>query len=171
MRPVVYFVACSLDGFIAGPNGEIDWLFTDGDFGYADFYKTVDTLVMGRKTLETALSFGAYPYPGKRAVVFSRKQTDCDVPEVELTSDDPAAVLNRLTGGPGEKIWLVGGAELAHTCLRQKLVDELILSVHPVTLGNGIPLFPSDQTRTGWHLDHTRTFERGLLQLTYSKIG
>jgi len=72
MRKLILFIATSLDGYIAGPNGEIDWLFTDQEYGYSEFYATIDTVVMGRKTYDLSLSFGEYPYPGTQAFVFSR---------------------------------------------------------------------------------------------------
>lgn len=88
MRPVVCFIATSLDGYIAGPAGEIDWLFTDQDYGYTPFFETVDAVVMGRKTYDLCLSFDVYPYPGRTAYVWlrSRQGKDAQATFVQATS-------------------------------------------------------------------------------------
>lgn len=171
MRKVSYFVAATLDGFIAGLDGGIDWLFTDGDYGYDAFYSSVDALVMGRRTFEVALSFGKYPYAGKRAVVFSKKGFRTDVADVEVTPEDPAAVVRRLKKEPGSTIWLVGGAVVAKPLFAADLVDELVVSIHPVTLGEGIPLWPPGLRGRKWRLVDSEAFESGLVQLVYARSG
>jgi dihydrofolate reductase len=167
MREVCYFVACSLDGFIAGPDASIDWLFTDGDYGYADFYREVDCLLVGRQTFETALSFGEYPYAGKRVCVFTRGGFRSPVTEAEVVQADPASFVASLKQFPGGRIWLVGGGELAGALAQARLVDELVVSVHPVTLGRGVPLFQPHDGRGHWEVTRTLGYPTGLVQTTY----
>ena len=143
MRPLVCFIAASLDGYIAGPSGEIDWLFTDQDYGYIPFYANVDTVVMGRKTYDLCLTFAEYPYPGILNYVMSGH-----APVAARTNTPPScpAMLRKLLKGlkqkEGNKIWLVGGSALVGEAITHDLLDELIVSVHPMVLGDGVPLFP-----------------------------
>ncbi len=169
MRKVSYFVAASLDGYIARLDGGIDWLFSDGDYGYDAFYSSVDAVVMGRKTFEVSLSFGNYPYKGKRAVVFSKKGFKTELSDVEVTAEDPSGVVRRLKGEPGSTIWFIGGAVLAKPLFAADLIDEVVASIHPVTLGEGIPLFPPGIPGRPWKLIDSEEFPTGLLQLTYRR--
>lgn len=170
----VVYTAASLDGFIARPDGSIDWLPTEplpdgGDYGYADFVATIDTHVMGRNTFEQVLTFGAWPYAGKRFVVLSRGSVD--VPEalqaqVEVLDLEPAALLAHLGATGTRRIYVDGGVTIQRF-LRAGLIRELILTRIPVLLGSGIPLFgdvPQDIP-----LEHvqTRTFANGLVQSRY----
>lgn len=167
MRKVSYFVACSLDGYITGKDGDISWLFTDGDYGYADFYAETDTLLMGRTTFDVSMTFGECPYLGKEVLVFSRTKSGTPHPGIRYLNDDPAASTRRLKSEPGNTIWLVGGSQLAAPLLQEKLVDELVLSIHPVTLGDGIPLFPNGMPKTDWKVIASKIFDSDLVQLTY----
>jgi dihydrofolate reductase len=169
MKPLSYFVASSLDGYIARPDGGIEWLFTDADYGYADFYASVDTILMGRRTFEPMLREGVFHYPGKRTFVFSTTLASTPFPEVAVVRGDPAELVTSLKRGGGGKIWLVGGSSLAAPLFRAGLVDELVVSFHPVTLGAGIPLFPPGDAAGRWRLLSLRTFARGLVQLTYER--
>lgn len=117
MRTVVLFIATSLDGYIAGPAGGIDWLFHDQDYGYAEFYDGVEYLVMGHKTYETALSFEEWPHPGKRTFVFIRTGRAKGRPDVYFVDEDVSSLVNRLKAGDGGHIWLVGGPELIRAFL------------------------------------------------------
>jgi dihydrofolate reductase len=169
MRDVSYFVACSLDGFIARLDESFDWLFHDDDYGYAEFYRSVDCVVMGRKTLDAALKFVEYPYTGKRGYVFSRHQQQSPVPDVEFVSEDPARFVKKLKLQPGGRIWVVGGGEIASALLQANLIDEMVLSIHPITLGQGIPLFERHGVETRWSVYSTRAYQNGLVQVTYRK--
>ncbi len=169
MRDVTYFVACSLDGFIARLDESFDWLFTDDDYGYAEFYRSVDCVVMGRKTFDAALHFVEYPYPGKRAYVFSRRAAESPIVEAEFVSEDPARFVKKLKLQPGGRIWVVGGGAIAAALLQAGLIDEMVLSIHPITLGQGVPVFERHGIETRWSVYSTRVYQSGLVQVTYRK--
>lgn len=144
-RKIVLFIAASLDGYIATQEHSLDWLFAvegEGDNGYAAFYETVDTIIMGRTTYDWVMDYekGKFPYPGRECYVFSNTKTGIDA-NVRFTSGDIAPFVKALKAKPGKHIWLVGGGELIAAFLREHLVDEIILTIAPVLLGTGIPLF------------------------------
>jgi dihydrofolate reductase len=168
MRPLVCFIAASLDGCLAGPNGEIDWLFTDQDYGYTEFYARVDTVVMGRKTYDLCRSFKEYPYPGIPNYVWSRTNRGSDE-RATFVAEPVAEFLTELKRRPGKSIWLVGGGELVGEAITHDLLDELILSVHPILLGEGIPLFPRGLPTRTLQFIRSETFNSGLVQLTYRR--
>lgn len=168
MRKLVLFIATSLDGYIAGPKGEIDWLFTDQDYGYREFYATIDTVLIGRKTYELALSFEDYPYEDVEVIVFSRGNWPAN-PDVRFVSCDLGAVVSDLKSRPGKNIWLVGGAEIVAECLLHDLIDEFVISIHPVILGSGIPLFENGLPRRQLQYSNCETFNTGLVQITYTR--
>jgi dihydrofolate reductase len=170
-RRVRYFVASSLDGYIARTDGSIGWLFHDADYGYAAFYSTVDTVVMGRTTYELSLSFGAHAFPGVKVYVFSRTKAGTHDERAEFVAGDVGAFIAGLRGQPGRDIWLVGGAQLACEFLAADLIDEYIVSIHPVLLGSGIPLFPVNGREAVLRFEGARTFASGLVQLRYQREG
>lgn len=169
MRRLVLFIATSLDGYIAGPSGEIDWLFQDQDYGYAKFYESVEYVVMGRKTYETALSFEQWPHPGKQTFVFTRTGAARGHPDVAFVRDEVRSFVERLRPGQVGDIWLVGGAELTHAFVEADLLDELVISVHPVLLGSGIPLVRGAFLSRRYRLQSAQTYETGLVQLAYTR--
>jgi dihydrofolate reductase len=168
MRPLVCFIATSLDGYIAGPAGEIDWLFTDQDYGYTPFYANVDTVVMGRKTYDLCLTFAEYPYPRIPNYVWSRTRRGTDE-HATFVSGDMVALLKELKDKEGKTIWLVGGSALVGEAIKYDLLDELIVSVHPTVLGDGLPLFPRDLPKTQFQFIKSEPFNTGLVQLTYRR--
>jgi dihydrofolate reductase len=169
-RKIILFIATSLDGMIARADGGIDWLFTDQDYGYAAFYESVDTLIMGRKTFEQALSFGEYPYPGKQAYVLSRRRFKTDRPDVEVTADLPG-LLRSLRANPGQHIWCVGGAEIAKQLFELGEIDELRLFLHPIILGHGLSLFDGLKRDIKLRLTGTHAFDSGLVEVHYRVEG
>ena len=159
MRRLVYYVACSLDGFIAREDGSFDFALPDGEhlqdlmrrfpetfpghlrgaLGIAAPNQCFDTVLMGRATYEVALKLGiTSPYPHLKQYLFSRAIAESPDPGVELVHDDPAATVKRLKQETGKDIWLCGGARLAAAVFSE--IDELILKFNPVVLGTGIPL-------------------------------
>ena len=166
MRNVILFIATSLDGYIAGPAGEIDWLFADQDYGYTEFLANVDTVLMGRKTYDVSLSFGEYPYRGTRGFVWSRTRSGQDA-NVTFVSKDVGPFVSALKQETGRNIWLVGGAELVAECVRHDLIDEFMIFVHPIILGNGIPLFQAPLPRRTLRVTQLERFSSGLVQLSY----
>ena len=167
MRKVKLFIATSLDGFIADKNGGIDWLFTDQDYGYADFYASIDTTLTGYKTYEDILGFGEFPYPGKTNYVFSRQHQQAGHNPVTFIATDIAGFVRQLKQQPGQDIWLVGGGQINEVLLQAGLIDVLIVSIHPVVLGEGRPLFAGHAGMQDFKLMASKDFESGLVQLTY----
>ncbi|MBG1267811.1 dihydrofolate reductase family protein [Nostoc sp. WHI] len=168
MRKIKLFIASSLDGYIARQSGEVDWLFTDQDYGYTEFFDQVDTVIMGNKTYQQLLSFGEYPYQGKQAFVFSKTAQNIIDNNVKFVSSDWKSLINTLRQSSGRDIWLVGGAQTIHYFLINGFIDELILSIHPIILGNGIPLIVNDlNLETALQLKDVKTYESGLLQVFY----
>ncbi len=168
---VILFIAASLDGYIAGPDDDLSWLFTDEDFGFTDFYSDVDTLVMGRGTYEVVSGYIDWPYPGKRAIVVSRSaEVDIDTPDTELYSEDLQSLVDKLSSDGAERVWLVGGGELVKSFLKQGLLDEITVSMHPILLGHGVPLFPGGFQRTMLMLKDTKVYDGGLVQLNYHVV-
>lgn len=164
-RRLKLFIASSLDGFIARKDGSIDWLFTDADYGYRDFFSSIDTVLVGRKTYEQSLAFfeGA-PFSGKLCYVFTRKAGG-KAAQVTFVSGEIAEFTRGLKDEPGSDIWLVGGSEII-VSLRH-LIDDFIISVHPVILGGGIPLFTGDWEEKALALVNASSFKSGLVQLHY----
>jgi dihydrofolate reductase len=131
MRPVILFSAMSLDGFIAGPQGEIDWLFQDADYGYAAFYDRIGTMLMGRKTFDFVNSLTPYPHSDRENIVFTRSPKSSEADYLHFIQDDPVSFTKQLKTIPGKPIWLVGGGAINQLFVEAGLVDEMILSVHP----------------------------------------
>jgi dihydrofolate reductase len=168
MRKVVYGGAMSLDGFIAGPNGEYDWIVMDPDLDFVAAMARFDTFLIGRKTFEAMRRMGdaAPPTPGIRHFVFSRtlRAEECPYP----LSDDAERVVTDLRQEPGKDIALFGGGELFRSLLAAGLVDEIAMSVVPVLLGGGIPLLPSPAGRARLKLKNQRVYEKaGTIALEY----
>jgi len=169
MRPVILFIATSLDGCIARTDGGIDWLFTDQDYGFREFFSCVDTVIMGRKTYEVSRSFGEYPYAGRSGYVFSRSRSGQRDEHVQFIAADPTEFVSDLRSKPGKHVWLVGGSELVGDFIRKDLIDEYVISIHPVILGSGIPLFRVPLPTQKLIFRDCTTFDSGLVQVTYSR--
>ena len=170
MRKVIYGGAMSLDGFIAGPNGEYDWIVMDPDIDFAALMNRFDTFLIGRKTFEAMRRMGsASPAaPGIRNIVFSRTLRPGDCPKSMTLSDDAAGFVADLRNTPGKDIALFGGGELFRSLLAVGLVDEVAFSVVPVLLGGGIPLLPSPADRARLRLKGHRVYEKtGTVGLEY----
>ena len=178
MRKVKYSVASSLDGFIARPDGSVDWLFTDGDYGMSEFFKSIDAALLGRKTYEFAISHGPKPKKsrnsqkksrfGLKSYLFSRTTKPMPGEDVELVNENAGEFVRRLKSESGKDIWLLGGGELARSLLAEGVVDEIALAVHPVLLGSGIPLFPEIGKQIKLELMESKPHSNGLVRLVYS---
>ena len=167
MRRIILHIAASLDGYIAGPDGEIDWLFHDADYGMTEFFRSVDTAVMGRKTWDAAVAMGHSKFVGMQHYIVTRTPHASDDKEVEFVGSDVVALVSGLRATAGKDIWLVGGGEIVRLFLDANLIDEMVISVHPLVLGEGIPLFPIGG-RVPLKFEKTISFESGLVQLFYS---
>lgn len=164
-RRLKLFIAASLDGFIARKDGSIDWLFTDADYGYRDFFSSIDTVLVGRKTYEKSLAFFQdASFSAKLCYVFTRKAGG-KAGRVCFMSGDIAEFTKGLKDEPGSDIWLVGGSEIIAAL--KHLIDDFIVSFHPRILGEGIPLFSGQWTETALELADAATFPSGLVQLHY----
>jgi dihydrofolate reductase len=164
MRRVLYRVAASLDGFIAGPNGEIDWIVADPTFDFASLYAGVDTVLLGRRTYEMTLQPGAPPWPaGWRIYVFSKTLGAARHAGVTVVSGNIGATVAALRSEPGRDIWLFGGGSLfaAH------VVDQIEVAVMPVLLGGGTPLVSAGTPRSGLILTRSNTSPSGIVNLQY----
>lgn len=173
-RRVVYSVATSLDGFVARDDGAVDWLFTEGDFGFDAFLASVDTVLMGRTTYEHVLDLvgdpAGWPYADKKTYVFSRTRGGTQDERCRFLDDDPADVIAALREAPGGDLWLVGGGTLASAFLAADLVDVLHLAVHPIALGHGRPVFDGAAVERRFRLTRTKPHASGLVQLEYERV-
>jgi dihydrofolate reductase len=173
MRKIVLGLGISLDGYIARPNGAVDFLFMPKDYSMGPFFATIDTYLMGRKTLDAALKMSGKPYtsPGGLATyVFSHSQPPGERDGLTFVNESPAAFVRRLRKRAGKDIWLMGGGELARDFLKADLVDELYIGVVPVLLGEGIPLFPSGFPQRNFSLIENKTFSKGMIALKYKRV-
>jgi dihydrofolate reductase len=170
MRRVRLSVAVSVDGYIAGPNGESDWIVMDPDIDFGALMGAFDTVLLGRKTYEAARRQGAGAMPGKQTFVFSRtlRQEECPG---ETLSSDPAETVTALRRAPGKDLWLFGGGELFRSMLELGLVDAVELAVIPVLLGGGLPLLPQRAKQAGLRLVRHRLYPKtGTLALEYEPV-
>jgi dihydrofolate reductase len=181
-RRIILDLAVTLDGFIEGENGEVDWCIMDSEMGFINFLNQIDTILYGRKSYELWGQFS----PGiedtetekelwelvhsKEKYVFSRMQKGTDHKAIFI-NDNIVEEVNKLKNKPGKDIWLYGGASLITTFINLGLVDEFRLSVHPVILGEGKPLFIDIKQRLNLKMVNTRTFSSGVVQLIYHLKG
>ena len=174
MRKVILGVAVSLDGFIEGPNGEYDWCFTDQDYGMSEFMKRVDAIFFGRKSYEMMNAAGApegpSPWAKKKSYVFSNTMKNKPA-DAELVSGNIGDRVRAIKKDSGKDIWLFGGASLTTSLMKEKLVDELWLAVHPILLGKGKPLFSGLETRIKTKLISSKTYDTGLVSLVYEVVS
>ena len=171
MRTVTYGAACSLDGFITGPNESLDWLRWTQDASdiMTAYWKPVDTILMGRKTWDISLKLGDPPIDMSRVhtYVFSRTLDRIDRQGMTLVKEDPAEFVRALKATPGGDICLMGGSDFARPLMAAGVVDELGINVHPVLLGSGVPLFVDAGRRISLALKESRTIAGGCVYSTY----
>ncbi len=171
MRNVVLGLGISLDGYIARPDGSVDFLFMPKDYSMGPFFATIDTALMGRKTYDVALKMGGGSYNdlGLRSYVFSHSQPPGERGGVTFVNEPLKSFLEKLCNRPGKNIWLMGGGELARDFLKDDLIDELYIGIVPVLIGEGIPLFPSGFPQREFTLLENKTFSKGLIALKYAR--
>lgn len=171
MRKVLLGLGISLDGYIARPDGAVDFLFMPRDYSMGPFFATMDTALMGRKTYDVALKMGGgnFSNPAMKNYVFSHSQPPGERGGVTFVNESPKNFLAKLRKHPGKNLWLMGGGDLARSFLKDDLVDELYLGIVPTLLGEGIPLFPSGFPQREFILLENKTFSKGLIALKYKR--
>ena len=164
----------SLNGKIAKKDGSVDWLESipnpdKSDYGYGDFYASIDTTIQGNSTYNQVMGWGIdFPYADKKNYVFTRKTNLSNTQYVDFISDDHISFIKQLKSHPGSDIWLVGGGQLNTLFLNNKLLDEIILFVMPIVLSEGIDLFGSIPKETALELLESKTYNNGVVELRYS---
>ena len=171
-RNVVVHIATSADGYIARPDGDLEWLTSrpapEGFYGMNAFMRTIDTKVLGRKTYEASLRMGARFDLKDRYIVFSRQAPPADAPPgVEFVSEAIGPFVSRLRAQPGKDIWLMGGGDIIASFLDEQAIDEFVISVAPVFIGEGIPLIAPRHRHVALELISVERFDDGLVQSRY----
>lgn len=170
---IVYYVAMSLDGRIATSDGGIGWLApfegTGEDYGCADFCSSIDAVLLGRTTYEQCLTLENWALPAKPCWVFSRQPLSAALSNVIGTSKSPLEVARELQDRHLRRAWLIGGGKLAASFRAAGLITEMIVSVIPVVLGAGIPLFDGPGPASALSLVETKTYANGIVQMRYTK--
>lgn len=171
-RKVVLYIAMSLDGFIAKPDNDLSWLNIvekEGeDYGYSNFCNTTDTIIIGRKTYDKVVSMGfENPHPDKTTYIVTKTPRPQNG-NLIYYSDDIIHLVNKLKSESGKNIYCDGGAEIVNLLLNNHLLDEMIISVIPILLGEGIKLFNNSLNENKLTFQHTKAFESGLVQLHYA---
>jgi dihydrofolate reductase len=171
MRKVVFGGANSLDNYFARKDDAVDWLMWTDEVGkiMADYFKTIDTIVMGRRTYEVAIAMGQGDgsTPGMKTYVFSRTLKPRSTKKLEITSEDVAEVVGRLKQEEGKDICIMGGGLLAKSLFEADLIDEIEFNIHPVLLGSGIPLFYEMSRQIDLELIDCKTLKTGCVLVTY----
>ncbi|HUR32862.1 MAG TPA: dihydrofolate reductase family protein [Vicinamibacterales bacterium] len=169
MKRLRYNLAISLDGYIARPGGQFDWIIDDPSIDFAALTSQFDTVVMGRRTYEVMRSLGPAAVLQSVAVVVCSKTLDGHTaPGVSLLSSGVSDAIAEMKRGHGKDIWLFGGGELARTLIDADLVDTIEVSIMPVMLGEGIPMLQAGSTSPVLELTHYQTLTSGIVQLTYA---
>lgn len=171
MRQLVYSVATSLDGFIAGPNGEYDWIVQDPTIDFAELYRGYDTIVMGRLSYDAMLREGHTPKEfGMKVFVASTTLDPATHRDITVVGSDLAKAVAELKRKSGKDIWLFGGGTTFRSLLDAGLVDRIDVSLIPTLLGGGIPLIPQGR-RWSLQFKDSRTFPSGIVSLSYTVVS
>ena len=170
-KKLILYIATSLDGYIAAPNDDLSFLSIvekEGqDYGYGSFLKTVDTVILGRKTYDWVMTnAGQLSYPDLKVYVITREKRE-SVGNVEFYSGDLEELVKKIKSEPGKNIFCDGGAQIVNQLLKFELIDEFVISVVPVLLGNGTKLFQDIMPTQNLKLIESKQFETGLVQLRY----
>jgi dihydrofolate reductase len=163
-RNLVLFIATSIDGYIATKDESLEWLYNvegEGDNGFSEFYETVDTVLLGKRTYDWVMKqeIEEFPYKNKECYVFTRSSID-DTEDVKFVNDNITEFVDKLKSKDGKNIWIVGGGELLHSFIQEKLVDEIIITIAPTLIGHGIPLFREGEFKLDLSLIGMRTFNQ-----------
>jgi dihydrofolate reductase len=168
MRRVRYSVVMTLDGYIAGPKGEADWITADPDFDFTAMFNQFDTLLVGRRTFDAMVIARRMTMPGMKTIVFSRSLRREDYPEVAIVANDQQETLAALKASPGKDIWLFGGGALFRSLAEDGLVDTVEVRIVPILLGAGVPLSPDPRNRIKLALTCHKVYQTGIVSLEYA---
>jgi len=170
VRRIRYSVAMSLDGYIAGPKGEADWIIMDPEIDFIALFNQFDTMLLGRKTFEAALKQGgAGEMPGMQTYVFSRTLRQQDHPGVTIVAETQTTMLTELKKKAGKDIWLMGGGSLFSSLVAVGMVDTVEVAVIPVVLGTGVPLVAPSAQQVKLKLANTKWYKKtGIVSLAYA---
>lgn len=178
MPQTILYIATSLNGYIARPDGNIDWLTSfpypaSGDYGYAHLLSHIGTIIMGRRTYTELCSFGIdWPYTNMDTyIITGNKHLEVRTPRTYLLHHDFETFMNQLKASAKQDIWLVGGGEIVTMFANLDLIDRMIISIIPKVISDGIPLFAGSPIDSDWSLINTETFETGVVNLTYEKAA
>lgn len=171
-RKAIVYIATSLDGYIAKENDDLSFLsmaeMEGEDFGYSHFEKSIDTIIMGRKTYDwLKTQIPELPYPNQSVYVVSKTPRSNDG-HIQFLSEDLSNHVKKLKTEQGKNLFIVGGAQVIKTLLENKLIDEFIITMIPILLGNGIPLFLKDYPEQALELTNSNVYKNGVVQLHYT---
>lgn len=172
-RKVILYIASSLDGYIAKPNDDLSFLSIvqqDGeDYGYADFVKSVDTVILGRKTYDWVMTqVPEFPHADKNSFIITRTSRP-SVGKTSFYTDNLKDLILKLKSEQGKNIFIDGGAEIVNELLKENLIDEFIISIIPILVGSGTKLFKDGRPEQKLELISTKQFDKGLTQLHYKR--
>lgn len=176
MKKIKLYIAASIDGYIARIDGDLDWLMeypinSETNYGYDNFYKSIDTVIMGGQTYRDILNMDfVWPYKDKTTYVVTRNSMGTKE-NVHFATENIIETISELRNQEGKDIWLVGGGELLSMLLTADLVDEMIITTIPVILGSGISLFPNSPKESKWELKSSESYKNGVVQVTYKKAS
>ncbi|MDX2195531.1 MAG: dihydrofolate reductase family protein [Cytophagales bacterium] len=176
MNKTVLYIASSLDGFIARPDGNLDWLTSvpnpqTGDYGYAELLNSIGTTIMGRKTYDEIIGFGVdWPYYGLSSyVVTTNNNLKIQSPDTYILTENLKNFVTDLKMRTEKDIWLVGGGQLITSFINEGILDKMIISVIPKIIGEGLSLFAYKPKETNWKLTEVKSFDTGVVNLTYER--
>lgn len=176
MKKIKLYIAASIDGYIARNDGDLDWLTEypnpeKTDYGYEDFYKSIDTVLMGGRTYQDILNMDVlWPYKDKETYIVTRNPMT-EKENIHFITENVIESISRLQEQSGKDIWLVGGGKLITALLNENMVDEMIITTIPVILGSGVSLFPDNPKESKWELENNECYKNGVTQVTYFNIA
>jgi dihydrofolate reductase len=168
MRRVRYVVVMSLDGYIAGPKGEADWIPVDPEFDFTALFSQFDTILVGRVTFDGMVAAGRASMPGMKTIVFSRTLKQKNHPGVAIVTNGHRETLAALKFSRGKDIWLFGGGSLFRSLAQDGLVDTVEVAIVPILLGAGVPLLPSPANGIKLSLTAHKVYKTGIVSLEYA---
>lgn len=173
MRKIKLYIAVSLNGKIAGTDGNVEWLENipnpeKTDYGYAEFYGTIDTTIQGYNTYKQVIGWGIeFPYKGKKNYVITRRQNLADMEYVEFVTENHVEFIKTLKEKEDGDIWLIGGSQVNTLVINAGLLDEIIMYVMPIIIPGGIELFDAFPKETKLELLGTRSYSSGVVEINY----